>query len=137
MNEPTGTLVDSSVLIDLFTDDPVWASWSVASLRYASLQGPLWINETIFSEVSISFTSIEAFREALAEIKVDVKPLPLEAAFLAGKAFVAYRARGGAKTTPLPDFFIGAHAAVQGIPLLTRDPRRVRQAYPRLVLIQP
>lgn len=132
-----GTLVDSCVLLDVFTDDPVWASWSADRLRTAARRGPLFINDIVYAEVSVGFSAIETFDQALTDAGIEWRALPRAADFLAGKAFLSYRARGGAKTSPLPDFLIGAHAAVEGVPLLTREPRRVRKAYPRLVLDCP
>jgi hypothetical protein len=137
MPEPTATLVDSCVLLDLFTDDPVWGRWSTERLAAAARRGALFINDLVYAEVSVGFSTIEAFDEALEEARIEVRPLPRAADFLAGKAFLAYRSRVGAKGSPLPDFFIGAHAAVTAVPLLTRDPRRVRAAYPSLVLDCP
>jgi len=133
----TATFVDSSVLLDLATNDAVWASWSRDRLKASADAGPIWINEIVFAEISIGYTTFEAAADLIDQIGVVSRPIPREAAFLAGKAFVQYRQRGGAKASVLPDFFIGAHAAILGVPLLTRDPRMVALAYPRLQLISP
>jgi predicted nucleic acid-binding protein len=125
------------VLLDLATDDPQWADWSQEQLRRCSAEGSLWINEMVFAEVSVGFTTLEAAVALIEVLGVVSLPLPREAAFLAGKAFQQYKLRGGTKTSPLPDFFIGAHAAILGVPLLTRDPRRVATSYPRLKLVSP
>lgn len=131
------TLVDSNVLIDLATNDPVWAGWSQARLESAALTGPVHINDVIFAEVSAGYSTIERFEAALADAQVTVDRVPREALFLAGKVFLAYRRAGGPRTGVLPDFFIGAHAAVRGWPLLTRDARRYRAWFPGLELITP
>ena len=131
-----GTLVDSNVLLDLFTEDPEWVDWSAARLAEAVDNGPTLINPIIYAEISIRFERIEELEQALpAELARE--PLPWEAAFLAGKCFVEYRRRGGKKRSPLPDFYIGAHAAVSGHVLLTRDATRYRAVFPRLALIAP
>lgn len=129
-----GTLVDSSVVLDLFTDDPIWGEPSRRALAIALSEGELLIDDIVYAEVSVGFSRIEELDEALDGAGFTLSPIPRSALFLAGKAFLAYRRRGGAKTAPLPDFIIGAHAAVAGLPLLTRDPERVRSAYPRLEL---
>lgn len=130
------TLVDSNVLLDVFTEDPRWLSWSEAQLAEAFDRGPVVINPIIYAEVSIGFERIEELERALPA-ELEREPLPWEAAFLAGKCFVEYRRRGGEKRSPLPDFYIGAHAAVTGRALLTRDPSHYRQLFPRLVLTSP
>ncbi len=132
-----GVFVDSSVLLDLATNDAQWADWSQAQLKRWSAEGLLWINEIVFAEVSVGFSNLETAASLVKELGVQSLPLPREAAFLAGKAFLQYKQRGGTKTSPLPDFFIGAHAAILGVPLLTRDPRRVAMAYARLKLVSP
>ena len=132
-----GTFVDSYVLLDLFTDDHNWRDWSLQQLRKATLNGPLIINEIVYSEISIGFSRIEDLDNALFDIEIDIQHIPRSAAFLAGKAYKAYRLRGGSKTAQLPDFFIGAHAAVMGIPLITRDPKRMIQVYPSLKITCP
>lgn len=132
-----GTLVDSNVLIDLFTKDPTWCSWSFAQLADAGDRGPLLINHVIYAEVSIRFSNFEELEEALGRDVFLRAELPWTAAFLAGKCFRDYRSRGGTKTSPLPDFFIGAHAAVIKLPLLTRDAARYRTYFPTVELITP
>ena len=131
------TLVDSNVLLDVFTDDPAWAGWSGEALVHAFDQGPVVINPVVYAEVSVGFERIEELDEALPQAAFVREPLPYPAGFLAGKAFLAYRRSGGAKPAPLPDFYIGAHAAVAGYRLLTRDARRYRTYFPRLDLLAP
>ncbi len=131
-----GVLVDSNVLLDLFTDDPAWAAWSEARLAEAFDGGQVVINPIVYAEISVAFERIEALEHALPE-QLRREALPWEAAFLAGKCFVDYRRRGGARRSPLPDFYIGAHAAVTGRALLTRDVRRYRTLLPTLTLISP
>jgi predicted nucleic acid-binding protein len=131
------TLVDSNVLLDLVTDDPEWSEWSVARLEEAALVGPLLINDIVYAETSIRYDRIEDFDALLSETMIEVAPTPRPALFLAGKAFQRYRRAGGTRTGVLPDFFIGAHAAIQGWPLLTRDIGRYRTYFPRLRLISP
>lgn len=131
------TLVDSNVLLDVATGDPTWEEWSARALAGAAEQGTLAINPLIYAEVSIGFATIEELDDAVpAEIYVRT-PLPYEAAFLAGKAFLAYRRRQGVKVAPLPDFYIGAHAAVAGYQLLTRDAKRYRTYFPTVPLLSP
>ncbi len=132
-----GTFIDSCVLLDIFTDDPVWVSWSLKHLRSAAMNGPLIINTIVYAEISIGFSRIETLDEILAETGIEIRELPRSAAFLAGKAYKAYRSRGGKRSAPLPDFFIGAHAAVLGVPLITRDPKRMRQVFSGLNLVYP
>lgn len=137
---PSGaTLVDTSVLLDVVQGDPRWSPWSAAALARALDAGPVVVNPVIFAEASVSYARLEALVEDLEALEIAREPLPWAAAFLAGKAFLAYRraARGQAKASPLPDFFIGAHAAVAGHALLTRDPRRVRARFPTVALITP
>jgi len=129
-------LVDSNVLLDVLIPDPVWESWSSEALAAAAEASPLVINPIVFAEVSVGFERIEELEAALPP-ELRREPLPWEAAFLAAKVFVAYRQRGGTKLAPLPDFFIGAHAAVRGYSLLTRDARRYRSCFPRLALMAP
>ena len=131
-----GVLVDSNVLLDLFTDDPVWASWSEARLAAAFDAGQVVINPIVYAEISVAFDRIETLDLALPE-QIWREALPWEAAFLAGKCFLDYRRRGGAKRSPLPDFYIGAHAAVTGRTLLTRDASRYRTVLPGLEVISP
>lgn len=130
-------LVDSNVLLDIVTDDPQWADWSAEQVaRHADI-GALVINPIIYAEVSAGFQRIEELNEVLDPRLFVREPLPYEAGFLAGKAFLAYRQRGGSRTAILPDFYIGAHAAIAGMTLITRDARRYRTAYPSLPLIAP
>jgi predicted nucleic acid-binding protein len=131
------TLIDSNVLIDLLVDDPKWSDWSLAQLEQAALRGPLLINDIVYAETSTRYPAIEDFESALDVSRVTVVPTPRIALFLAGKAFVKYRRDGGIRTGVLPDFFIGAHAAVEELPLLTRDARRYRHYFPTVMLIAP
>jgi len=133
----TGTLVDSNVLLDVLTEDRSWLAWSEEALVQAAESGPLLINPIIYAEVSIRFSRIEDLEDALPSTDFGRAPLPWEAAFLAGKAFAAYRRRGGVKTSTLPDFYVGAHAAVAELPLLTRDAGRYRTYFPTVHLITP
>jgi len=131
------TLVDSNILIDIFSDDPVWFDWSAARLEEAALTGPLIVNDIVYAETSIRYRSIERFEAALTRAGIVVWPIPRTALFAAGKAFTRYRAAGGPRTSALPDFFIGAHAEVERLPLLTRDARRYRSYFPDVTLIAP
>jgi predicted nucleic acid-binding protein len=136
-DRPAATLVDANVLLDVMTDDARWSTWSAGALAAAADDGPLVINPVIYAEVSIRFSRIESLDEALPADAYVRAPLPWAAAFLAGKCFVDYRRRGGGRRSPLPDFFIGAHAAVQGLRLLTRDATRYRTYFPGLSIIAP
>jgi predicted nucleic acid-binding protein len=131
------TLVDTNVLLDVITDDPAWAEWSVGQLDAASLQGTLAINDVVYAELSVRMATIEALDTLLAEAAIGVAAMPRPAVFLAGRAFQRYRAAGGTRTGVLPAFFIGAHAAVMGWALLTRDAGRYRAYFPKLGLIAP
>jgi predicted nucleic acid-binding protein len=131
------TLVDSNVLLDILDEDEEWMDWSASMLADAARQGPLIINQLIFAEASVTLATVEELEEALPASYFVHEALPWEAAFLAGKAFAAYRRRGGSKRSPLPDFYIGAHAAVAGHTLLTRDPRRYQSYFPRLRIVAP
>lgn len=133
----TPVVVDSNVLLDVVTDDPTWATWSSAALERTADEAILVINALIYAELSIGFASIEALEDALPRDLCRREHLPYEAAFLAGKAFLRYRKAGGARRSPLPDFYIGAHAAVAGYRLLTRDGTRYRTYFPTLELIAP
>jgi predicted nucleic acid-binding protein len=133
----TPVLVDSNVLLDIFSRDPVWESWSASALADAAEERVLVINPIIYSEVSVGFSRIEELDTALPGESFRRDPLPWAAAFLAGKSFVDYRRRGGERRSPLPDFYIGAHAAVAGMALLTRDAARYRTYFPRVELITP
>ncbi len=132
-----GTLVDSNVLLDVLTEDPVWEDWSTDALADAADAGPLYINPIVYSEVSIRFTTVEALEDALPSQDYRREPIPWAAAFLAGKVFLDYRRSKGTKSTALPDFFIGAHAATAGLDLLTRDIGRYRTYFPTVSLIAP
>lgn len=134
---PVVTLVDSSVLLDVFTDDPVWGDWSEDAIAGARDEGTLAINPIIYAEVSTGFDTIEGLDHALPETDFLREPLPYEAGFLAAKAFLAYRRRGGERRSPLPDFYIGAHAAVRKHALVTRDASRYRTYFPTIRIISP
>ncbi|MGH7022501.1 MAG: type II toxin-antitoxin system VapC family toxin [Caulobacteraceae bacterium] len=131
------TLVDSNVLIDILTRDPVWFAWSREKMEAAASAGPILFNEAVYAEISVGYATIERLDFALAEIGIAFAPTSRPALFLAGKAFQHYRARGGLRTGVLPDFFIGAHAALLGATLLTRDSGRYRTYFPSLDLIAP
>ena len=131
------TLVDSNILLDVATSDPMWSDWSAQALEAAANESLLAINALIYAEVSIGYERIEELEQAIPSTLFRREPLPYEAAFLAGKAFLKYRRRGGQRTAPLPDFYIGAHAAVSGFRILTRDPRRYRTYFPTVDLISP
>ena len=131
------TLVDSCVLIDVLADDPKWADWSLDQLDQLGNQAPLVINPLILAEISPRFERAADLEAALAALPLKREPLPWDAAFLAGQAFKAYRAQRGAKTSPLPDFYIGAHALVSGMRLLTRDAARYASYFPKLTLVAP
>ncbi len=133
----TAVLVDSNVLLDVATEDPAWAGWSSSTLERMADEAILVINALVYSEVSIGFETIEELEEALPIELYRRESLPYEAAFLAGKCFLRYRRGGGTKRSPLPDFYIGAHAAVAGYRLLTRDAGRYRSYFPKLEIIAP
>jgi predicted nucleic acid-binding protein len=130
-------LVDTNVLLDLVTDDPRWSDWALARLEEAALNGPVLINDVVYAETSIRYERIEDLDAMLADAMIDLAPTPRPALFLAGKVFQQYRAADGVRTGVLPDFFIGAHASVEGWPLLTRDASRYRTYFPKLTLIAP
>ncbi len=130
-------LVDSNVLLDILTEDATWGRWSEEALAQCADTGILVINPIIYAEVSVRFERIEDLDEALPPEAFQRVPLPWEATFLAGKSFLAYRKRGGRKRSPLPDFYIGAHAAVAGMTLLTRDVARFQTSFPTVQLIAP
>ena len=132
-----GVLVDSNVLLDVATNDPGWSDWSARAISQCADQSALIVNPIIYAEVSIGYSTIEALNAALPVSSYAREPLPWEAGFLAGKCFLSYRKRGGARTTPLPDFYIGAHAALEGLALLTRDVARYRTYFPRLEILGP
>lgn len=133
----SGTLVDTNVLFDYLSHDAEWFDWSARMLADAANRGPVVINPIIYAEMSVRYNRIEDVDEALPRDYFVRAPLPWEAGFLAAKCFARYKKRGGQRTAPLPDFFIGAHAAVAGLTLLTRDPRRYRTYFPRLALVAP
>ncbi len=132
-----GTLVDSNVLLDVITEDEIWLEWSSNALTRAADDGPLFINPIIYAEVSVRFSRIEDVEEALPPSDYGRLALPWESAFLAGKAFLDYRRNRGTKSSTLPDFLIGAHAAVADLQLLTRDPTRYRIYFPAVRLASP
>jgi predicted nucleic acid-binding protein len=129
--------VDTNVLLDVVIDDPHWGEWSTARLEEAELLGPLLANDIVYAEFSQNYASVEETDEALEGLGVTITATPRDALFLAGKAYRKYRGSHGSKTGVLPDFFIGAHAALLGVPLLTRDLRRYRSYFPSLTLITP
>jgi predicted nucleic acid-binding protein len=130
-------LVDSNVLLDLIKEDPVWINWSLAMLDAAALDGALLINPIIYAELSIGYPTIEALEEFIAGTGLRMAEIPKEALFLAGKAFASCRRLAGSKTGVLPDFFIGAHATVSGLSILTRDVGRYRTYFPAVKLLTP
>jgi predicted nucleic acid-binding protein len=130
-------LVDTNVLVDVLENDPEWADWSVAQLRAQAQIHRLVINPIIYAELSLTFSTVEALDDLLAAMQIPVQEIPKPALFLAGKAFVQYRKHGGTKSNVLADFFIGAHAAVAGLPVLTRDVRRYASYFPTVQLIAP
>lgn len=132
-----GIFIDSCVLLDLFTDDPVWADWSEKVLNEFAQTNTLHINSIVYTEVSIGFNRIEEVEEAISELNIKVVEIPREALFLAGKVFLKYKRNKGIKNSPLPDFFIGAHAAVSKFDLITRDSARYKTYFPSLKLIHP
>ena len=132
-----GVLVDSCVLLDLFTNDEHWANWSETTLSTYSQTNTLFINSIIYTEISIGFKRIEEIEAILSEMGIKVVELPREALFLAGKVFLDYRRNKGTKNAPLPDFFIGAHATVSKLKLITRDTSRFKTYFPQAELILP
>jgi predicted nucleic acid-binding protein len=128
-------LVDTNVLLDVLQDDPQWFEWSIGQLRAQAQIHALVINPVIYAELSLSFSTMEALAAVITRLALEMQEIPKPALFLAGKAFVQYRRRGGAQV--LPDFFIGAHAAIKGWPLLTRDASRFRTYFPGLVVVAP
>ncbi len=131
------TLIDSSVVLDVLTRDPDFFARSKETLVRWGSSHELSINAVVYSEVSVGFRTIEALETTLSGAGFVLREIPREALFLAGKAFVAYRRRGGRRASPLPDFFIGAHAAVERLPLLTRDPARIRAEFPTVQIVEP
>jgi predicted nucleic acid-binding protein len=130
-------LVDTNVLVDVLEDDPDWADWSVAQLQAQSRLHRLVINPVIYAELSLTFSTVETLDDVLNGMKLGMLDIPRPALFLAGKAFVQYRRSGGVKSNVLGDFFIGAHAAVSGLPVLTRDTRRYANYFPSVRLVTP
>ncbi len=130
-------MVDSCVLLDIFSHDDAWYEWSSNAVARAADRGSIVLNPIIYSEISVRFRRIEDLETLLSPDIFEYRPIPREAAFLAGKCFLHYRQRGGKKTSPLPDFLIGAHAVIEDIPLITRAPKRFRQYYPGLQIICP
>ena len=132
-----GVLVDSNIILDVFLNDPKWADWSESKLDEYDQLGVLYINSTVYSEISIGFERIEDLESAIAKAGLQMLEIPKEALFLAGKAYLKYKKRKGTKRTPLPDFFIGAQAAVQNLDLITRDVSRYQSYFPTVKLISP
>jgi len=130
-------LVDSNVLLDIVTADPDWLPWSQAALTDALLAGPVVINQLVYAEVSIAYRQAAEVDAVLTRLRIQRADLPWEAAHLAGQAFLKYRRAGGSKSSPLPDFYIGAHAQAAGLKLLTRDAKRYRTYFPKVSLIAP
>ena len=130
-------LVDTNVLVDVLQNDPQWADWSMAQLQAQSKVHRLSINPIIYAELSLTFSTVEALDAVISRMELDLLDIPKPALFLAGKAFVQYRRGGGARTNVLADFFIGAHAAVSGLPVLTRDTRRYQTYFPSINLVTP
>ncbi len=132
-----GILVDSCVLLDLFTDDENWADWSERTLEKFSQTNSLYINSIVYTEVSIGFNKVEEVESAIEALGIKVLEMPREALFLTGKAYIKYRKNKGTKTSPLPDFFIGAHASVSRFGLVTRDLAKHKTYFPQVQLIHP
>mgnify|MGYP000128984111 CR=1 FL=1 len=132
-----GILVDSNVVLDLFLDNPVWAEWSQNTLAKYSLERKLYINSIVYTEVSIGFEEVEKLESALFKAGLEILDIPKEALFLAGKAYLKYRRNDGTKSSPLPDFYIGAQAAVYDLDLVTRDVNRYRTYFPTVELVCP
>ena len=130
-------LIDTNVLVDVLQDDPQWAEWSIEQLRAQAKIHELVINPVIYAELSLSFSTLESLERVVANMELTMREIPRPALFLAGKAYLQYRRRGGSKGQVMPDFFIGAHAAVEGWPLLTRDASRFRTYFPRLEVVAP
>ncbi|HEX5851912.1 MAG TPA: type II toxin-antitoxin system VapC family toxin [Solirubrobacteraceae bacterium] len=136
MTSSPGVFIDSSVLLDIFTEDPQWLAWSQAHLTDAAQRGSIVLNAVVLAEIAPRFSRIEALRSVLPSMAV-IEEIPAAAAFLAGHAHAQYRRAGGSREAVLPDFLIGAHAAVTSRPLLTRDPRRIATHIPSAKLIAP
>jgi predicted nucleic acid-binding protein len=131
------TLVDTNVLLDIATNDRQWGNWSLSQLDAAAIRGPVIINAVIYAEFSVGYARIEQLEKTVKNAGLKIAEIPRSALFLAGKVFHRYRSQGGSRTGVLPDFFIGSHAAVTGMPLLTRDPRRYKTYFANLQLIAP
>ena len=132
-----GVLVDSNIVLDVFLNDPKWADWSESKLDDYDQRGSLYINSIVYSEISIGFDRIEDLESAIARAGFQMLEIPKEALFLAGKTYLKYKKRKGIKRAPLPDFFIGAQAAVQNLDLITRDVSRYQSYFPTVKLISP
>jgi predicted nucleic acid-binding protein len=132
-----GILIDSCILLDLFTNDPNWANWSESILDKYSQTNTLFINSIVYTEISIGFKKIEELEKAISELGIKVLEIPREALFLTGKAFLKYRRNEGTKKSPLPDFFIGAHASVSRLSLVTRDVAKYKTYFPQINLVCP
>ncbi len=132
-----GILIDSCILLDLFTNDPNWADWSESILDKYSQTNTLFINSIVYTEISIGFKKIEELEKALSELGIKVLEIPREALFLTGKAFLKYRRNKGTKNSPLPDFFIGAHASISKFSLVTRDVAKYRTYFPQINIVCP
>jgi predicted nucleic acid-binding protein len=132
-----GIFIDSCILLDLFTDDPIWADWSEKTLGKYAQTNSLYINSIVYTEVSIGFNKIEEVEKAISELDIKVIEIPREALFLAGKVFLKYKRNMGIKKSPLPDFFIGAHATVSQFDLISRDSAKYKTYFPSLKLIHP
>jgi predicted nucleic acid-binding protein len=130
-------LVDTNVLVDVLQNDPQWADWSIAQLRAQAKLHALAINPVIYAEMSLSFSTLEALDDVVLTLALELREIPRPALFLAARAYALYRRRGGSRAQVLPDFFIGAHAAVEGWPLLTRDASRFRTYFPTLDVMAP
>lgn len=130
-------MVDSCVILDVITKDPHWFEWSSSTVSHALEEEKLVVNPVVYAEVSVRYLDIREVEAALPATLFEFQPITREAAFLAGKCFARYRKRGGTRTSPLPDFFIGAHAALSGYALITRDPRRFREYFPKLEIVCP
>jgi predicted nucleic acid-binding protein len=132
-----GVLVDSNILLDIATNDPTWSDWSGSALAECTEHATLVINPIIYAEVSIGYKTIEGLNAALPNNLYQRQPLPWEAGFLAGKCFLTYRKCGGTRNTPMPDFYIGAHAAIEQLALLTRDMTRFQTYFPKVEILAP
>jgi len=130
-------LVDTNVLVDVLQNDPQWADWSISQMRAQASLHALVINPIIYAEVSLSFSTLEALDDVVGTLALELREIPRPALFLAAKAYAQYRRRGGSKRQVLPDFVIGAHAAVEGWPLLTRDANRFKTYFPTLEVLAP